>query len=318
MRLLRALVPLLVAGFVAAGCSGARGNANPAVAQQGIGSVTASPSPVAPAPLAGKAPTKSYPVGVRMLKLSNGPDRPLPTTLYYPVTRPGGSTTAAGRFPVVLFSHGLTGHPTNYHALLTRWAAAGLVVVAPAYPHTSRGVPTFDILDVVNQPVDASYALTTVLALDGTAGDALRGHLDTAHIGAAGHSAGGITTVGLFTARRDARLSAGIVLAGSALGVGDVYSGPPASLLFVHGRQDSLVSYASGKAAYDRAPWAKALFTLPTEGHADPYLAGAGAAFTAVSSATADFLRWTLYGDPAARKRLATDIGRTGTLDDHL
>jgi fermentation-respiration switch protein FrsA (DUF1100 family) len=306
MRPARVLVSALTAVLVAAGCTDAP--ESPRTAERaGLGTAApnASPTPIAtsPAKPTGRAPTKSYAVGTRTLRLSNGPDRPLPTTVHYP--------TVAGRFPVVLFSHGLTGRPANYQTLLKRWAAAGFVVVAPAYPHTSAGVAKFDILDVVNQPADASYVLTKVLATSGIPAD-------PGQVAAAGHSAGGITTVGLFTAKRDNRLRSGIVLAGNALGVGDVYSGPSASLLFVHGGRDEIVSYASGRAAYDRVPWGKAMFTLPDEGHGGPYLQPDHPVFAAVAAVTTDFLRWSLYGDPAARARLAKHASAVGTLDDQL
>lgn len=276
------------------------------------------------APLAGAAPTQRYAVGVRTLRLANGAARPLPTTLLYPASGAAGqaprtdAAPATGHFPVVVFSHGLTGHPVAYTELITRWAAAGFVVAAPAYPHTSFGVVQFDVLDVVNQPADASSVLTAVLALDAAAGDPLRGRLDTSHVAAAGHSAGGITTVGLFTGARDARLSAGIILAGNGLGVGTGYTGAAASLLFVHGDADNVVSYSSGRAAYQSVPWAKAFLTLHRGGHSGPYLYRGDRAFDAVAGTTTEFLRWTLYGDPAAKRRLARAAASVGELESRL
>jgi predicted dienelactone hydrolase len=87
----------------------------------------------------------TYPIRKRKLRFSRGSDRPLTTTVWYP--------EAPGPFPLVLFSHGLTSEPSAYAALLTAWARAGFVVAAPAYPHTSHGVPDYDPVDVVNQPV---------------------------------------------------------------------------------------------------------------------------------------------------------------------
>jgi fermentation-respiration switch protein FrsA (DUF1100 family) len=227
---------------------------------------------------------------------------------------------AGGKFPVVLFSHGLNGAPADYQSLLRRWAAAGFVIAAPAYPNTTRGSASFNVLDVVNQPADASYVLTALLALNSASGDPLRGHLDTARVGAAGHSAGGITTIGLFTINRDNRLRAGIVLAGNALGVGTAFAGPAAPLLFVHGERDPLVSYTSGKDVYNKAPWPKAFLTMPGENHGDPYLTPSDPAFAVVATTTTDFLRWSLYGDAPAKKRLARDAGTGGlaTLDNKL
>ncbi len=179
---------------------------------------------------------------------------------------------------MVMFSHGLGGRPDDYATLLTRWAAAGFVVAAPTFPHTSRGADN-NVLDVLNQPADVSYALDQVLALDGKAGDALRGRLDGERVAAAGHSAGGVTTIGLFTASRDERLDAGVVFAGTALGVGTAFAGAAAPQLFVHGELDEVVEYAAGKAAYDKVPWPKAMLSLPKGDHGRALLSdGADAA----------------------------------------
>ncbi|MBQ1013674.1 chlorophyllase, partial [Micromonospora sp. M51] len=218
----------------------------------------------------------------------------------------------------VMFSHGLGGRPDDYATLLTRWAAAGFVVAAPAFPHTSRGADN-NVLDVLNQPADVSYALDQVLALDGKAGDALRGRLDGERVAAAGHSAGGVTTIGLFTASRDERLDAGVVFAGTALGVGTAFAGAAAPQLFVHGELDEVVEYAAGKAAYDKVPWPKAMLSLPKGDHGRALLSD-GATLRVVSDTSVEFLRWSLYGDPDAKKRISTDAtrGDIATFDDHL
>lgn len=268
------------------------------------------------------APTTSFGVASRTFTFIRPPDRVLKTTVWYPAKGRGGAgaAVAPGRFPVVVFSHGLTAQPTDYRDLVGRWVAAGFVVVAPAYPHTSRGVPAFEVVDVVNQPADASYALTQVLALDKSAKDGFRGHLNLERLAAAGHSAGAITTVGLFANARDARLDAGIVLAGNGIGMGATYAGEPAALLFVHGDKDPITPYNLGQGAFAAAPadWPKAFFTLPGQGHVDPYLRREKSSFKAVAATTTDFLRWALYGDAAAKARLAADARAAGTLDNRL
>lgn len=86
-----------------------------------------------------RAPEGSYTVGVRTLTLDPRSARPLPVTIWYPVSTDG---VAAGRFPVVIYSHGLHSRPDLHAGLTTRWAAAGFVVAAPAYPHTGRVPPS--------------------------------------------------------------------------------------------------------------------------------------------------------------------------------
>ncbi|WP_200206741.1 alpha/beta hydrolase family protein [Micromonospora coerulea] len=313
---------LAVAALLAMTVAGCSSGAAPAV--RGI--PTPPPKATTPAPRvpAGNAPTETFAVGVRQLKLNRDGDRPLPVTLWYPARGAAGGTpersapAATGRFPVVMFSHGLGARPEDYQLLLSRWAAAGFVVAAPRFPHTGTGSDG-NVLDVLNQPADVSYALTQVLALDTKADDPLRGRLDAERVAAAGHSAGGVTTIGLFTAGRDERLDAGIVFAGTALGVGTAFAGAAAPQLFVHGEADEVVDYAAGKAVYDAVPWPKAMLSLPKGDHGRALLAD-GRALRVVADTTVEFLRWTLYGDTKAKDRLPTDAtrGNLATLDDHL
>ncbi|MEH0983467.1 alpha/beta hydrolase family protein [Micromonospora sp. CPCC 205556] len=319
-RLVPALLAATLLGGGLAGCSAPTAPAaRPAAPPEPPRATT--PAPRVPA---GTAPAETFGVGVRQLKLTRDGDRTLPVTLWYPARGDTGGpaqrgvAAAAGRFPVVMFSHGLGGRPDDYATLLTRWAAAGFVVAAPTFPHTSRGADG-NVLDVLNQPADVSYALDKVLALDGAAGDALRGRLATDRVAAAGHSAGGVTTIGLFTTGRDERLDAGVVFAGTALGVGTAFAGAAAPQLFVHGEADEVVDYAAGRAVYDAVPWPKAMLSLPKGDHGRALLSD-GAALRVVADATVEFLRWTLYGDAAAKKRLATDAARDdiANLDNHL
>ena len=112
----------------------------------------------------------------------------------------------------------------------------------------------------------------------------------------------------------------GLAPSGNGLGVGTRFAGPAASLLFVHGANDPLVSLASSKDAFNKAPWPKAFLTLPGEDHAKPYLDPTNPSWDVVAETTTDFLRWSLYGDSAAKKRLGADAGHDGlgVLDDRL
>ncbi|MFC0503237.1 alpha/beta hydrolase family protein [Micromonospora costi] len=319
----RRTAALLATTLLTAGLAGCSGQA-PAADRPDVPAAPATSATPAPRVPAGTAPARSFAVGVRQLKLNRDGDRPLPVTVWYPAAGPAGgeaersAPAADGRFPVVMFSHGLGGRPDDYAVLLTRWAAAGFVVAAPTFPHTSRGADG-NVLDVLNQPADVSYALTRVLALDGEDGDPLRGRLATDRVAAAGHSAGGVTTVGLFTAGRDDRLDAGVVFAGTSLGVGTAFAGAAAPQLFVHGERDEVVDYAAGRAVYDAVPWPKAMLSLSKGDHGRALLTD-GAALRVVSDTTVEFLRWSLYGDAAAKRRIPADAARDGlaTLDNHL
>lgn len=271
-------------------------------------------------PRQGTAPSGSYAVGRRTFPFARGADRPLPTTVWYPATgdAPGSpspvadAAPASGRFPLVLFSHGLTAQPSDYADMLARWAQAGFVVAGPTYPHTSYGAADLDEQDIVNQPADASYVLDQLLALGHD--DALRAVIDADRLGAAGHSAGAITTTGLFSADRDQRLKAGVVLAGTDF-QGVAFTGPAAAMLFVHGRNDDTVTYRAGHAVFAAVPWSRAMLSITDGGHVTT-----SDDFEATTGTSTEFLRWSLYGDAAAKARIpaAAAVGGVATLEDQL
>ncbi|XVU24592.1 alpha/beta hydrolase family protein [Actinoplanes sp. CA-054009] len=270
------------------------------------------PAPVKPAVERGAVPAArelSYPVGLRILHLKRG-ERPLTTLLFYPAARPSGGDPggpAAGRFPVVLFSHGLRSSPVRWRAALTAWASAGFVVAAPAYPRTSEFAREFRRDDIGRQPDDARFVLREVVRLDRDRRDALSGHLDTGRLAAVGHSAGGYTTSGLFVAGHDPRLRAGVIMAGwSAPGA---FAGPPATLLFLQGRADPVVPPAASRAAYDRVPWPKSYILMRNDSHGT-YLRPGDRGYPAMLRTTTDFLRSALYGDEAIRLRRPESIDR--------
>jgi dienelactone hydrolase len=297
--------------------AGASASAEPILASTTASSL--SPRKVtAYVPAAGTAPGRSYAVGRRTFSFARGADRPLPTTVWYPATgaAPGSpdpvddAAAATGRFPLVLFSHGLTGQPNDYADMLARWAQAGFVVAGPTYPHTSYGAVELDAEDIVNQPADASYVLDELLGGD----DPLRAIIDPERLAAAGHSAGAITTAGLFSADRDDRLKAGVVLAGTDF-QGTAFTGPAAALLFVHGRNDDTVTYRAGHAVFAAVPWSRAMLSITEGGHVTT-----SDDFEATTGTSTEFLRWSLYGDAAAKARIpaAAAVGNVATLEDQL
>ncbi|MFF3857199.1 alpha/beta hydrolase family protein [Micromonospora sp. NPDC002575] len=270
----------------------------------GCGTATAAPG-AAPesgsAPSAGPAPATAYPVGVLTFTLDPGGARPLPVTVWYPAARGG---VATGRFPVVVFSHGLDSLPALHAPLTSRWAAAGFVVAAPAYPHTRRGAARFTRADVRHQPADGWRLIRHLVRLDTRRGDPLAGHLDVARFAAAGHSAGGFTTAGMLTSGHPPRLRAGIVIAGG--GLAGAFAGPTAPVLFVHGDADPVVAVTVGRAAYARTPGPAGFLTVAGGDHG-AYLTPGRPGFAQVLATTTDFLRWALYGDRAALRRLPAD-----------
>ncbi|MER7416274.1 alpha/beta hydrolase [Micromonospora peucetia] len=265
----------------------------------------ATAAPGAPPP-ARPVPAAAYAVGVRTFTVDPASARPLPVTVWYPAD---GGTVASGRFPVVIYSHGLHSLPELHAGLTTRWAAAGFVVAAPAYPHTRQGAARFSRADVRHQPADGWRLIRHLMRLDARPGDPLAGHLDVARFAAAGHSAGGFTTAGMFTSGRSGRLRAGIVIAGG--GTAGSFAGPAAPLLFVHGTADRIVPVTVGRAGYHRTTGPAFFLSLLGQGHGE-YLTPGLPGFDQVLATTTDFLRWTLYGDPAAARRLPGNAHRPG------
>jgi dienelactone hydrolase len=317
---LPAVALLVVAALMLAGC------ARPATADRDAATqpVVNADALILPATV---APHQPYAVGVRRLYLRRTAERPLPTFVWYPVldesadglgTPWPGASPAPGRFPVVLFSHGLGGLPDDYLPLVSRWVAAGFVVAAAQFPRTNRHFGRSDRDDVRHQPADGAFVLAEVCRLDVTAGDPLAGRLDTSRLAATGFSAGGFTTSGMFVPGRDRRLRSAVVIAAGAID-GGAFTGLPAPVLFVHGTDDRTVTYPRARTAHDRLRWPKAFLTLHGQGHGE-YLTPGVRGYEQVARTTTDFLRWTLLGDTAARQRLARDgnLPSVATLADRL
>ena len=169
------------------------------------------------------------------------PSRTLVTTIWYPA-RASGSVAASGDgpYPLIVFAHGLGGSPQEYQQLLTAWAAAGYVVAAPLFPLSSSETPGGpDGGDIGNQPGDMSFVIDQVLNASAAPNGPLSGLVDPNEIGAAGHSNGAITTLGLVanSCCRDTRVKAAVVMAGTTEGLGrgsyELAEAPP--LLIVSG-----------------------------------------------------------------------------------
>jgi dienelactone hydrolase len=263
--------------------------------------VAAPPVPVSAAQPGEATPAEMYPVGLRILRLQRGKHRPLPTMVFYPamsIFAVGlGPTTglppALGRFPLVLYSHGLSGSPQRVAATLAGWAAAGFVVAAPSYPYTHEHTADYRRWDIVNQPDDARYVLRRLGELAAAPHDPLGGHIDVNHIAAVGHSAGGYTTSGLFVKGHDPRLRAGVILSGwRAPGA---FAGPPARMLFLQGTADPVVPMAKSRDAYVRVPWPKSYLVMQGVSHAN-YLRPGQMGYRLMDPAVLRFLTQTLNG----------------------
>lgn len=166
-----------------------------------------------------------YPVGTMEMMLSDEA-RPLPMTVWYPALNPEGleeghtytvhyppvfadleayghalfeaaPDTAGGPYPLVIFSHGFTGHRTASIYLMEHLASWGFVVIAPDHIGMTAGevlneVDTFYPV-YYNTPVDVSLVIdfAEIATQDGV----LAGMIDTNQIASSGHSAGGFAAL---------------------------------------------------------------------------------------------------------------------------
>lgn len=305
---------------LAAACStnGAATTAGPGAAAGPTGSVAAT-GPSAPAGTVAPAPHGPYPVLRRTVTFVDTsrpteagaqtpahPERTLETHLFVP--------DGPGPFPLIVFSHGLSGHPTKFSHLLTAWATAGFVVAAPAFPLTNDTVPASskNWTGLGAQPGDVSFVIDRMIAADHDPADPLAGRIDTDRIGAGGLSLGGATTYGVtfHDCCRDRRIKAAEVLSGARLpvsGTGEFVLDGHVPLLVMHGDQDLALPYASEVETFQLARPPVWFVTLIGGSHAPPFEDAESPWDALDEQTTTDFWSGTLGGDPAALARVTTD-----------
>lgn len=258
-----------------------------------------------------------------------GPSRSLLTAIYYPTTGPPTDkatpnapfNTAHGPYPLILFSHGVLARGVFYAAVITKWASAGYVVVAPDYPLSNTNAPGGvdfgrGVADVKNQPADASFVISQVLKLDKTK-KLVGGTIDAQHLGAAGHSLGAITTYGLVYSAccRDKRIDAAVEMSGVPAVVEpsvNYFHGVTIPLFGLHGNADPIVPYQADVSGFANANPPKFFLTFLGGGHISPYVGGTDPAAVALQKTTVDFWDRYLKGDTAALTQLKTDATLPG------
>jgi dienelactone hydrolase len=300
----RTLVCALIV-FVLAGCGAAEGpgasgpgpgSAPPTSATQGGGTT----STVAPGPPFDLTTVSETLVDTSRVTPATDdapelPSRTLETTIIAP--------TAAGPFPLIVFSHGLTGEPARHTELSSAWARAGYVVAMPAFPLTNASVANANgnVADVANQPGDVSFVIDQVLAADADPASPLHGKVLTDRIGVAGHSLGGATTYGVAAndCCRDDRIDAVIIMSGLRLvnPAGDHLGSMPPTML-LHGVADPLLKVAMADEIYPQLSAPKWYVRLLVAGHAEAYENTPSPSDGVVTAATTDF--WQAYLAPQA------------------
>lgn len=234
-------------------------------------------------------------------------DRTMVTTFTYP--------DGPGPFPLVAFAHGQDATPRKFEQLFAAWAAAGFVVVAPAFPLSNQDVPgAASILDLPSQPGDLSFVISSALRMNGEPGSVLQGKVDPEEIGVAGLSLGGATVYGItFDACcLDSRVDAAIVMDGVHPAIGgafDLANGTP--LLITHADGDYRLPYANAQEAFAAAVAPKYFVTIHEDVHFQPYEDAPDPADQMVIDTTTAFWRLYLGHDAAA----AVDLSSSARVD---
>lgn len=225
-------------------------------------------------------------------------------TLVTTVRRPVGE----GPFPLIVFSHGVAGHPDKFDRLLDAWAAAGYVVAAPAFPLSNDGVPgQASVFDLGEQSGDVVFLIDELLARSHEPGDQLQGAIDNERIGLGGLSLGAATT---YTAAfgagySDERIDAVVALSGLAVPVEDARLDLPAFV--AHSDDDEVLEYRSAVEMYQGFRGPSYMMTVFGGGHSLAYEDNGHPTGPVIDLATTRFWDRYLKGDPSVPEHLMTD-----------
>ncbi len=131
-------------------------------------------------------------------------ERKVPVKIYYP-------STSEGKFPVIIFSHGLGGSREGYEYLGRHWAGCGYVSVhvqhlgsddavwqglPPAKARDNMRAAAANLANITNRPADLTFVINQLERMNLT-NSVLKQRLDLDRIGVAGHSFGAFTALAI-------------------------------------------------------------------------------------------------------------------------
>jgi predicted dienelactone hydrolase len=157
-----------------------------------------------------------------------------------------------GPYPLIVYSHGFSSMRDGGAYLAEHLASLGYIVVSVDYPLTNMKAPGGpEVKDVVNQPADVSFLISSLIKQSQTPGNRLEGLVDDTRIGVTGLSLGGMTTalVSYHPTLRDHRIKAALSIAGPTSVFTEVFfSHADLPFLMLAGDIDALVPYDSNAA----------------------------------------------------------------------
>jgi predicted dienelactone hydrolase len=234
--------------------------------------------------LAGAAGARGLPVGVTTVvftktSVSTGAPRPLDTVVWYPARRRTGTAEALGlrdaairrgRFPLVVYSHGACGRPTEATYLTRALASRGFVVAAPPHPgHTADDfpdclLPTAVVDTVLNRLPDVRFTIDAMLAEAADGSSRFAHHIRPDVIGVSGVSFGAFTA--LLAAQQEPRLLAALALVpGGSAALGPVDIGIPT--MVIGAERDRVVQFVESEKVYARVAGPRFLVELLAANH---------------------------------------------------
>ena len=258
--------------------------------------------------------------------VTNGPPRVLTTVVWYPAARGTGTAETfglrdadvrPGRYPLVVFSHGTCGRPTEASYLTMALAARGFVVAAPPHPgNTADDFPgclvgPLFVDSFLNRVPDVRFVIDSMLAEATSGSSRFSGRLRSDAIAVTGLSFGGFTT--LSAAQREPRLDAVLALAPGGTAVLQP-AAIPIPAMVIGSEKDEVVGFAESEKAYQRLAGPRFLVELQGGTHlnfTDSCVPLCGADAPSQAKAHRLVLHYAL---PFMRHYLARDRGGTAVL----
>jgi predicted dienelactone hydrolase len=220
----------------------------------------------------------AFEVGATTLSLTKtsvttGDPRTLATVVWYPRRR-GGDAVRRGRHPLVVFSHGACGRPTESTYLTSALAARGFVVAAPSHPGNTADdgfatcAATESFLDsFLNRVPDVRFAIDALLAASADPASPFHRRLRTRAIGIGGLSFGGFTA--LQAAQEEPRIRAVLAMVpggSAALAPGSEHDLTIPAMI-IGAERDRIVGYAESELAFARLAGPRFLVKLLAANH---------------------------------------------------